>query len=72
MTSSICIRLPDDMIQELDFLANTLERSKTYIVKKAINQYLEEYKDYLIALERLNDKDDEVISGDKLREQLGL
>ena len=34
--------------------------------------YLEEYADYLIALERMNDKDDRIVSAGEMRELLGL
>jgi hypothetical protein len=37
-----------------------------------IEEYLEEYIDYLIAVECLNDKDDKIISGKQLRDELGL
>ncbi len=53
-------------------MASSLERSKTFIIRKAIESYLQEYVDYLIALDRLRDKDDEIISSDEMRERLGL
>ena len=62
MTEAVSIRLPDDVAKRLDELAKSLDRPKTYIVTKALKEYLEEYEDYLIALHRLNDKDDRVIS----------
>jgi hypothetical protein len=37
-----------------------------------MEEYLEEYTDYLIAVERLNDKDDKIITGKQLRDKLGL
>jgi len=62
MTEAVSIRLPDDVAKRLDELAKSLDRPKTYIVTKALREYLEEYEDYLIALHRLNDKNDRVIS----------
>jgi len=62
MTEAVSIRLPDDIAKRLDELAKSLDRPKTYIVTKALREYLEEYEDYLIALHRLNDKNDRVIS----------
>ena len=72
MSTSICIRLPDDTAMELDRLADTLDRTRTYLIRKSIETYLMEYADYMIAFERLHDKDDEVISGKELRERLGV
>jgi len=62
MTEAISIRLPDDVAKQLEELAKSLDRPKTYIVTKALREYLEEYEDYLIALHRLNDKNDRVVS----------
>ena len=72
MSVSISVRLPEDIAQELDELSKILDRPRTYIIKKALEEYLEEYADYLIALERLRDKDDELISPEEMRERLGL
>lgn len=70
MPAAVSIRLPDETLNKLDDLAKTIERSKTYIIRKAIDSYLQEYADYLIALERLRDKDDEIISTEEMRERL--
>lgn len=72
MPAAVSIRLPNETINKLDDLAKTIERSKTYIIRKAIDSYLQEYADYLIALERLRDKDDEIISTEEMRERLAL
>ncbi|MDP6156106.1 MAG: ribbon-helix-helix protein, CopG family [Candidatus Thermoplasmatota archaeon] len=72
MGTSVCIRLPDDTARELDNIANTVDRTRSYLIKKAIDTYLHEYADYMIAFERLHDKDDEIISGKEMRERLGL
>ena len=72
MSEVMTLRLDEILAKEIKDLAITLDRSKTYIVKKAIEEYMEEYQDYLIAMERWNDKDDEIIDGDDLRNSLGL
>ena len=72
MSVAISIRLPEKIIHDLEALADTIERSKTFIVRKAIESYLDDYADYLVALERWREKDDEIISSDELRGQLGL
>jgi len=71
-TNAVSVRLPAEIVRELENLANATERSKTYIIRKAIESYLQESADYLVALERLNDKDDEIISSDEMRERLAL
>jgi len=42
------------------------------VIKKAIEEYLGEYADYLIAIERLNDKNNKIVSSKELRNQLGI
>jgi hypothetical protein len=37
-----------------------------------LQAYLEDYSDYLIAQERLNDKNDNVVSSEEMRVLLGL
>lgn len=54
------------MARRLEELAKSLDRPKTYIVTKALKEYLEEYEDYLISLHRLNDKDDRLLSEKEL------
>lgn len=71
ITTSVSIRLPDDVAKSLEDLAATIDRPKTYVIRKAIEEYLREYADYLIALERLNDKEDAVLSESEMRELLG-
>jgi predicted DNA-binding protein len=53
-------------------LAETTERSRTFLISEAIRTYLDEYGDYRIALDRLLDKNDDIIAGSELRSRLGL
>jgi RHH-type rel operon transcriptional repressor/antitoxin RelB len=70
MSISVSLRLPEDIVIQLDEVAENIDRSKSYLIKKAIEQYLEEYADYQIALDRLNDKDDKIISSKEMRKRL--
>lgn len=63
----IGIRLPEILEHKVEKAAKYLQRSKSFIVRKAIETYINEYVDYQIALERLNDKDDEIISLTEMR-----
>ncbi len=72
ISTSVSIRLPEEMADNLKSLSEVIDRSKAYIIKKALEAYLDEYSDYLIAQERLNNKDDKVVSGDEMRDLLGL
>lgn len=69
---TISIRLPEKLAKELKNMAKSMERSKSFLIREAISTYLEEYSDYQIALDRLLDKDDEIIESSELRSRLGL
>ena len=66
MSEPVSVRLPEDVAKRLDELARSLDRPKTYIVTKALREYLEEYEDNLIALHRLQDKDERILSEKEL------
>jgi len=72
MSHSLSVRIPDEIAGPLNSLCKDLERPKTFIIVKAIENYLKEYADYQIALDRLNDKDDKIISSKEMRKNLGL
>ena len=72
MGNAISVRLPESLIDKLDSVAKETERPRSFIIQKALESYLEDYVDFLIALDRLRDKDDEIISGAELRKNLGL
>jgi len=72
MATSITVRVPDNLVDQLDELAVSLERSRAYLVKKAMEMYLSEYADYLIALERLRDMDDDILSSQEMKNLLGI
>jgi RHH-type transcriptional regulator, rel operon repressor / antitoxin RelB len=72
MTTLISLRLPKNLLKPLDKLSANSERPRTYLIKKALENYLEEYEDYQIALTRLLDKDDKIISPAELRKKLGV
>ncbi len=70
MPVSISLRLPEVIHEQLEEIATESDRTKSYLIRKAIERYLEEYADYRIALDRLHDKDDEIISSKELRKRL--
>ena len=71
MAVSVSVHLPESTVKTLEELASATERSKTYVIRKALEAYLAEYADYQVALDRLRDKDDPVISAADLRKRLG-
>ena len=72
MSTAISIRLPEDLAKQLDNIAKETERPRSFIVRKALESYFEDYADLQVALDRHHDKADPVIFGKKMRESLGL
>ncbi|MCX5799794.1 MAG: ribbon-helix-helix domain-containing protein [Candidatus Eisenbacteria bacterium] len=72
MTTPVSVRLPADLAKKLDGVAKETERPRSYIVQKALESYLEDYADLQIALDRLHDRTDPVVSGKELRKSVGL
>ena len=70
--TSISVRIPDNLKKALDIIARETERSKSFHIQKAIEFYLKEQVDLQIALDRLNDASDDIISLSEMREKLEL
>ena len=60
--SVLPLRIDDDMDKELSHIAHDLKRSKSYIIREAIREYIEDTVDYEIALARMKDKNDEILT----------
>lgn len=67
----IAVRLPKELEEQLERVASETHRSKSYYIRKALEQYLEDREDYLLAVARLEEKKPRV-SYVKLREELDL
>ena len=72
MPSNISMRIPDELLSELDELASLLGRTRSSLINEAVDTYVTEYNDYLVALHRLLDKGDDIISSSELRDSLGI
>ncbi len=72
MGKAISVRLPDDLTRKLGQISKVTERTRTYLIRKAVETYLTEYADYQIALDRLHDTDDRGLASTELRKRLGL
>jgi RHH-type rel operon transcriptional repressor/antitoxin RelB len=50
---TITTKVSEDLNNRLEVLSKTIDRNKSYLLRKAIENFLEEKEDYLIALHRL-------------------
>ncbi len=72
MTTAVSIRLPKELVDQLNSIAKETERPRSFIIQKALEFYIEDYADLQVALDRLHDKTDPIVSGKELRRSLGL
>ena len=72
MNTAFSVRLPKDLAEHLNSIAKETDRPRSYIIQKALESYINDYADLQVALDRLHDTADPVISGKELRKSLGL
>jgi len=72
MSTSISIRIPDDLASQLSEISLETERPKSFHVQKALEAYLDDLADLQVAFDRLRDTSDPVISLSEMREELEL
>jgi len=69
----IAIRLPDEIEKRLEELAKKTGRTKSYYVRQAIFEYLEDMEDYYLAEERLKSLSEaKTIPLDEIMKRYGL
>jgi RHH-type rel operon transcriptional repressor/antitoxin RelB len=68
----LSVRLDKETEQFLDTLAKETHRPKSYFVKQALRQYMEDMRDYHEAQTRSNAQDRNLISLDELEKALDL
>ena len=72
MSIAISVRLPDGVAKELGRVAKETERSRSFVVTKAVETYLDDFADLQVSLDRLHDTSDPVVSSQDMRASLGL
>jgi len=68
----LTLKLSAELEGRLNRLAEKTKRPKSYYMREALIEYLEEYEDAYLALERLNDKNAQYLSTKELEKRLGL
>ena len=66
------IKFDEDIEERLKALCERTGKSGDLIIQEAIKLFLDEIEDYEIALSRLQDENDLVISSEEMRKRLGL
>ncbi len=70
--SMIAIRLSDVLNKRLEEIAKKIERSKSFIIRKGIESYLEELEDAQDALNILNDPTTKWLDYDRAKKKLDI
>jgi len=72
MNTSLSVRISEPLARELDEVAKSTERSRSYHIQQALKSYLKEQADLQIALDRLQDSTDPVLSLKDIKKSLGV
>lgn len=67
----LAVRLPEKLEHKLENLVEETGRSKSYYVRQAIEEFLEDREDYLIAVSRLEKKNSR-LTIEEMEKRLGL
>ncbi|HQP31061.1 MAG TPA: ribbon-helix-helix domain-containing protein [Deltaproteobacteria bacterium] len=70
MSTAILVRLPEVLVEQLDTISKEAQRPRSFIIQKALEFYIEDYADLQIALDRLHDKTDIIISSKELKKSM--
>ncbi|OFW53710.1 MAG: hypothetical protein A2163_02705 [Actinobacteria bacterium RBG_13_35_12] len=70
MKKNISFSLDEELIKKIDEISRVSERTKSWLVKNAIENYLEEIEDVEIAYRRSQDSEDSFISEQELKNSL--
>ena len=70
MGTSVSVRIREDLVQKLDEIAKETERSRAFHIQKALESYFDERADLQVALDRLHDVNDPIISLEDMRKEL--
>jgi RHH-type rel operon transcriptional repressor/antitoxin RelB len=72
MSRAISVRIPDQLASKLTEISKETERPKSFHIQKALEAYLTELADIQVAIDRLHDTSDPVISIEDIRKELEL
>ena len=68
----LTLKLPTDLEDRLNQLAEKTKRPKSFYMREALIEYLGEYEDAFLSLDRLNKKNAKYLSTKELEKRLGI
>lgn len=70
--NTIAMRLEEELHGRLVEVARRLDRSKSWVMREGLKQFLEDIEDVIIAEERLRDPNAKHVPFDEVKRELGL
>lgn len=68
----LSLRIPKALNDKLEEIAKKTDRVKSYLVRKALEEYLEDLEDYLVAFERYTREDKEYLTTEEVKRYLEI
>ena len=68
--SQISARLPDELVTALDEVAAKLRRTRAYVIRQAVEYYLEDFEDISRAVEVSRDPADPILDWETVKHEL--
>ena len=72
MSTSLSVRISEPLAKELDEVAKSTERSRSFHIQQALKSYLKEQADLQIALDRMQDSTDPVVFMEDMKKILDV
>ena len=70
MKKNVSLSLDEKLIKKIDDVCRVSERTKSWLVNKAVENYLDEIEDIEIAFQRSRDLEPEFITEEELKKSL--
>ncbi|MFA4966495.1 MAG: ribbon-helix-helix protein, CopG family [Thermoleophilia bacterium] len=70
MSNVVATRFSDEVLGEIDDVARELRRTRAEVIRRAVEVYLVEFADQQIALDRLTDPIDPVLTTEQTWDEL--
>lgn len=68
----VSIAIDEELISEVDEFCRETERKRSWVISQALRNYLDDLEDAEIALKRLSDPGDPIISDHDMSDLLGI
>lgn len=68
----LSFRIPEEMEKKLEELSKRTEKPKSYFIRKALEEYLEDIEDYADALDRYTRANAEYLTTEEVKKSLGI